>query len=152
MIHFLSSADINFLEKAKLFNKFFSKQCQPLQNNSTLPKSNTYHTENRLNDITFDNEKLLKITQPLYTTKGHGYDCNSTRILKLSSPTIIKPLCIIFQNCLKSEIFSDDWKKGYIVPASKKRQKYFPTSLEVRGVFLDLSKAFDKVWHEGLLY
>ena len=24
-------------------------------------------------------------------------------------------------------------------------------SLEVRGVFLDLSKAFDKVWHDGLL-
>ena len=25
-------------------------------------------------------------------------------------------------------------------------------SLEVRGAFLDLSKAFEKVWHEGLLY
>ena len=25
-------------------------------------------------------------------------------------------------------------------------------SLEVRSVFLDMSKAFDKVWHEGLLY
>ena len=25
-------------------------------------------------------------------------------------------------------------------------------SLELRGVFLDLSKAFDKVWHDALLY
>ena len=25
-------------------------------------------------------------------------------------------------------------------------------SLEVRSVFLDISKVFDKVWHEGMLY
>ena len=25
-------------------------------------------------------------------------------------------------------------------------------SLEVRGVFLDITKAFDGVWHKGLLY
>ena len=25
-------------------------------------------------------------------------------------------------------------------------------SLEVRGIFLDLSEAFDRVWHDGLLY
>ena len=30
--------------------------------------------------------------------------------------------------------------------------KYFDSCLDVRAVFLDISKAFDKVWHEGLLY
>ena len=113
----------NFLEKANLFNEFFSKQCQPLQNNSTLPKSNTYHTENRLNDITFDNEKLLKIIQSLDANKAHGYDGISIRMLKLGSPSIIKPLSIIFQTCLKSGIFPDDWKKGNIVPVHKKNSK-----------------------------
>ena len=104
------------LEKANLFNEFFSKQCQPLQNNSTLSKSNTYHPENRLNDITFDNEKLLKIIQPLDANKAHGSDGISTGMLKCY-------ISITFQNCLKSSTFPDDWKKGNIVPVHKKNSK-----------------------------
>ena len=30
--------------------------------------------------------------------------------------------------------------------------KSFDVGLEVRSVFLDLSKAFDRVWHVGLIY
>ena len=98
----------NVLEKANLFNKFISKQCHPLQNKSTLPKSNTYHTENKMNDITFENEKLLKIFQSLDANKAYGYDGISIRMLKLSSLSIVKPLSIIFQTCLESSIFPDD--------------------------------------------
>ena len=30
--------------------------------------------------------------------------------------------------------------------------KFFDACLNVRAAFLDISKAFDKVWHQGLLY
>ena len=30
--------------------------------------------------------------------------------------------------------------------------KSFDDGLEVRGMFLDIPKAFDKIWHKGLLY
>ena len=30
--------------------------------------------------------------------------------------------------------------------------KSFDDGYEVRGVFLDISKAFDKVWHKGVIY
>ena len=121
---FVNGKKIPIISPLLVNDKFvtnFSASCQPLKNNSTLPKSNTYHAENRLNDITFDNEKLLKIIQSLDANKDHGYDGISIRMLKLSSPfIIIKPLSIIFQNCLKSGILPDDWKKGKIVPVHKK--------------------------------
>ena len=28
----------------------------------------------------------------------------------------------------------------------------FDAGLEVHGIFLDISKAFDKVWHDGLIF
>ena len=86
------------------------------QNLIRIIQKTGYH----FSDIIFDNEKLLKIIQLLDANKSHGYDGISVRMLKLSSPSIIKPFSIIFQNFLKSGIFPDDWKKGNIVPVHKK--------------------------------
>ena len=38
-----------------------------------------------------------------------------------------------------------------LVATAHKIYKLFDEAFEVRGVFLNISKAFDKVWHEGLV-
>ena len=39
-----------------------------------------------------------------------------------------------------------------LLSITHKIYKSFDDGLDVRGVFLDISKAFDKVWYKGLLY
>ena len=153
----------------------------------------------------------------MFCNRHQQHDDISIRMLKLSQKSILKPLKLIFENCLRTTLFRDQWKKANVVPIHKKGYKqllenyrlvsllpicdkilehvifnslfnYFiennllsphqsgfipgdscvqqlisitheiynafdcNPSLEVRGVFLDISKAFDKVWHDGLIY
>ena len=39
-----------------------------------------------------------------------------------------------------------------LVSITHEMHQSFDDGFEVRGVFLDISKAFDKVWHDGLIY
>ena len=138
-------------------------------------------------------------------------------MLKVSQKWILKPLKLIFENCLITRLLPDQWKKANVVPIHKKGDKqliesYKPvsllpvcdklferhifnslfyyfiennplsthqsafipgdssvhqlrsitqeiynafgcnSSLEVQGAFLNISKAFKKVWHGGLIY
>ena len=41
----------NFKDKADIFNDFFSKQCQPIPNNSTIPSIQSFETSNRLSTV-----------------------------------------------------------------------------------------------------
>ena len=71
-----------------------------MQNNSILPLTISYCTDNRLNNINFIYDKILKAIQSLDPNKTHVHDGVSERMLKLSFPLIIKQLLIIFCNCL----------------------------------------------------
>ena len=71
-------------------------------------------------------------------------------MLKLSSPSIIKPLSIIFQNCLKSSTFPDDWKKGNIVPVHKKNSNQLVNNYRPVSLLPICSKIFGKVIFDGI--
>ena len=113
---------IDFKKKAELFNSFFADQCSLISNSSELPGKLEYLAQSCLSSITFSKDNIPKMIQNLDPNKAHGNDQISIRMLKLCSASICKPLEIIFNQCLETGTFPNDWKKGNDVPV-------FPISL-----------------------
>ena len=64
----------NFKEKVNLFNKYFSSQCNPLPNDSKLPKNQTYITETKLSSFDIEDEDIYKMIKTLDINKAHGHE------------------------------------------------------------------------------
>ena len=73
----------NFKEKANLFNKYFSRQCNPLPNNNKLPENQTYIAETKLSFYDIEYEDIYKIIKTLDINKAYGHQEISMRMLKL---------------------------------------------------------------------
>ena len=124
----------NFLEKAELTNSFFPKQRSIINNASTLPTHIQDLTNNCLSSVTFSQDDIAKIIQNSDSGKVHGHDNISIRMLKICGPAILKPLDIIFKQCVDTGVFPSELNKGNIVPIHKKGDKqtlkiYRPVSL-----------------------
>ena len=207
-------SDIN--KKANLFNNYFASICTPIKNASILPYF-SYRTNSKINSFHATENDILLILKSGNSTKAHGCENLSVRMIKICNESIIIPVKIIFDKSLKNGVFPEICERGNVVPVHKKEDKslvknYLPISLlsifgkifqrviynslfnyfisnklftpsescflpgvsciaqilsiiikiqttfdgnpiaDVTGVLLDISKAFDKVWHDGLSY
>ena len=113
----------NLTEKANFLNIFFALQCVPIVNDSILPSTIMYKTENRLSTISFKDEYVLKIIKSLNINKADGHDNISIRLIQICGAEVVKPLSLTFKNCIQYRIFPNLWKKSNIVPIHKKRDK-----------------------------
>ena len=107
-----------------------------MNSNSTLPvKLNVqYLTEKRLSSFDFSEDDIMKVIQKLDLNKAHGQDNISIRIIKICGKSICKPLRKTYEECLRTDTFTLEWKKGNIVPIFKKGDEqiyknYRPVSL-----------------------
>ena len=64
----------NVKEKANLFNKYFSSQCNPLPNDSKIPENQIYITETKLSSCDIEDEFIYKIINTLDINKTRGHD------------------------------------------------------------------------------
>ena len=113
----------NFKEKANHFNAFFASQWTPVCNDSVLPSTTNSVSNISLSSIQFKDQDILKIICSLNYNKAHGYDDISIRLLKICDSAIVKPLSIIFKNCLQTGTFPNNWKKSNVVSIHKKGDK-----------------------------
>ena len=100
----------NFKEKANHFNAFIASQCTPVSNDSALLSTTNSVSNVSLSSFQFKVQDIPKIIRSLNYNKAHGYDDISIRLLKIYYSSIVKPLLIIFKNCLQTGTFPNNWK------------------------------------------
>ena len=125
---------LDFKIKANYFNSFFASHCTPLNSNNKVPGSQTNIADSKLSSLQCEDKDIIKITRLLNINKVQWHDDISIRMLKICDLAIIKPLSIIFRNCINHSTFPDLWKKSNICPIHKKGDKqiinnYRPVSL-----------------------
>ena len=114
---------MNRKDKASFFNDFFSKQCRPIINNSTLPYFH-FFTEKRIDDITVQDGDILALIRNLNQNKATGSDEVSGHMLILCDNSVVLPLKIIFENILKTSTYPDEmWKLVNVTPIFKKKRQ-----------------------------
>ena len=109
----------NFNDRANNFDEYFSNQCSVIDNSSKLLTDQAPYTTSLLSSIDVKESNILNILESLDANKAHGHDDVSIRMLKLSQKSILKPFKLIFENCLRTRLFPDQWKKGNVVPIHK---------------------------------
>ena len=94
----------------------------------------SFETTNRLSNINIRPKKISKIIQTLDQNKAHGHDDISVRMIKMCGSSIIKPLQLLFNNCVELGVFPNIWKMANVLPVQTKNSKqvvdsYRPVSL-----------------------
>ena len=124
--------------KANIFNKFFAEQCAPLENDSKLPSYQIFLIQSRLSSLELPPLPIFgKLFEKFIFNRIHNF---------LSQEKLINPN--------QSGFCPSDFYVNQLIAVTYEIFEAFDCnpSLEVRSVSLDISKAFDKVWYEGMLY
>ena len=147
-------ADGNFISdfcaKANIFNSYFPSTCTPIKNASVLPPF-SYKTNTRVNSFKATESDILLIIKPLGSTKAHGYDNLSIRMIKMWSESITLPSKIIFQGSLKKGKSPEIWKKANVILLCKKEDKTFIVNYRLISLLPIFGKISERLIYKSLL-
>ena len=109
------------------------------------PPTTNFVSNVSLSSIQFRDQDILKIICSHNYNKAHGYDDISIRLLEICDSSFVKPLSIIFKNCLQTGIFPNNWKKSNVVPIHKKGDKQLLQNYRPVSLLPICSNIFEKI-------
>ena len=96
--------------------------CTPIQNTSILPPFFRWANA-RITSCHVTEEDIVLIIKTLDSSKAHGWDNISIKMIKIWGESITVPLKVIFEQSLKEKKFLEVWKKANVVSVHKKKAK-----------------------------
>ena len=201
-------------EKATCLNNYFVSISTLDSSSGVLPVPTQFPFA-CLQNVSITEIEIIDLIKILITNKAVGEDLISHLVLKRTSESISKPLCLLFNKSLQECTFPSLWKNAIVMPLFKKGDSNIPSNYRpisllscigklmeravykhlynhfiahnliyckqsgfLRGhstvyqlidifdqiarsiddkklncmIFCDISKAFDRVWHRGLLF
>ena len=99
---------------------FYRLTMYPLVNDSKLPEEITFNFTASFNLINFDNSDILKSIRSLNVIKVHGDDDILVTIITMCDESLIKPVALIFRDCITPCVYPDIWKNLTLFQCIKK--------------------------------
>ena len=110
------------IERANLFNIYFSKQSEIDDSNSNIP--NLLHVTNQISEIKLCENEVEDVLKVINPTKASGPDLINPRLLlKEAAPIIKYPLATFFNLSLLVASYPSQWKRANITPVFKNNKQ-----------------------------
>ena len=131
-------------EKAELLNDFFSSVFTK-ENLDTLPEVTDKEVLSELDNI------VISESEELDASKAMGPDNINPFLIKNMAEVFVKPLTLIFQKSVSSDIVPSAWKEARITPIFKKGNKTEPSNYRPVSPTSIVCKTIEKLVRKSIL-
>ena len=136
-------------ETASCLNSYFATVFTT-ESNILLPEF-PCRTEERLDNITFQEECILDILKNLKVDKAPGPDGILPRVVSEVRGLISRPLKLIFDKSMESGRVPSEWKEATIIPIFKKGKKNMPQNYRPISITSVICKIMERIVRDTIM-
>ncbi|KAG7309154.1 hypothetical protein JYU34_005076 [Plutella xylostella] len=141
------------LDQLNCVNEYFANIGKTLASNihsEHLPPDESHCKAESFVILDTDVDEIIHLIQSLKTDCAPGIDGISSKIIKLNVAILCKPICHIFNLCLRNGIFPASFKSSLILPLYKSGDKSSFSNYRPISILPCLSKILEKLINNRL--